>query len=93
MQSEHLHSKKQSKNTNKHGCSVYSDICGPHVTQRLGLKLSGIVHATVELKIEMRNVVVCKLAVFIRTVLFVGMVFPLVVRSSHVRGSPPELVL
>lgn len=57
------------------------------------MKLSGIVHATVELKIEMRNVVVCKLAVFIRTVLFVGMVFPLVVRSSHVRGSPPELVL
>lgn len=47
----------------------------------------------VELKVEMSNMVVFKLAVFIRTMLFVGMVFPPVVRSSHVKGSPPELVL
>lgn len=57
------------------------------------MRLSGIVHATVELTVEMSNVVVFKLAVFIRTLLFVGMVFPPVVLSSHLRGSPPELVL
>lgn len=67
--------------------------CGPHVTQRLRLRLSGIVHVTIELTVEMSNVVMFKLAVFIRTVLPVGMVFPPAVCSSHLRVSPPKLVL